>query len=105
VRPRFPSPGTIYSPSRGFGIGGGVAVRGLGPADAKWEIEGRVQEHLQAAETAYYTGDPYLRAVYGLVAGAFTTTDRLAFYGTGPRTVPEAKVYIDQASAEAEARL
>jgi len=100
------TPTSLYSPSRGFGIGGGVQIDGLGvQPDAELRLETRLSQRFQSGQVAYYTGDPYLRSIYGLVAGAVTTTNRLTYYGDGPRTLPEGKLFLDQISAEGEARV
>jgi hypothetical protein len=68
-------------------------------------LQGRLSERFQSVETVYFTGDRHRRPLFGMLGGAFATTSRLAFYGVGPRSVPDAKLYLDQVSAESEVRV
>jgi hypothetical protein len=104
VRPLF-SPTALYSPSRGFGLGGGVELRGLGAPDSELEIQARISQHQLGGETVFYTGDRYRRPLFGMLGASLLSTDRLAFYGVGPRSVQEGKLWLDQVSGEVEARI
>jgi len=104
VRPLF-APMSLYSSSRGVGIGGGIEVRGIGAPDAELELQVRLSERFQGAETVYFSGDRHLRPLFGMVGGAIATTDRLAFYGVGPGSDQDAKLWLDQVSGEVEGRV
>ena len=103
-RPLF-SPTSLYSRSRGVGLGGGVEVRGLGAPDAELELQARISQRFQSTDVVYYSGDRFRRPLFAMVGGAIATTDRLTFYGVGPRSVPEGKLYLDQVAGELEARV
>jgi hypothetical protein len=98
-------PSALYSSSRGFGLGGGVQITGLTAPDAALRLEARVAERLQGIRASYYTGDPMARPVYGRLGMAATTTSRYPFYGVGPRSRRESKLYLDHLSAEVEANV
>ena len=104
VRPVF-SPSTLYSPSKGVGIGGGVAVDGLLSRDDHVQVEARLAQRLQGVFAEYVTADPDRHRLFGLLGGAAWTTTRTRFVGHGPHSPADAELFLDRASAEAEARL
>jgi hypothetical protein len=104
VRP-IVSPGALYSGSRGFGVGGGVAVSNLARGGDHLQVEGRVSQRIQSAFGAYQTGEPEVASLFGLVGGAALTTSRFPFHGTGPHSDPDGKLYLDRSEWEVEGRL
>ena len=104
VRPVL-SPTTFYSPSRGVGIGGGVVVDDVLSRGDRLHVEGRLAQRLQGAFGEYLTADPLRARLYGHFGGAAWTTSRTRFVGHGPSSPADAELFLDRASAEAEARL
>ena len=104
VRPIL-SPSTFYSPSRGVGVGGGVAVDHVLSRGDHLQVEARLVQRLQGAFAEYVTADPQRARLYGLFGGAAWTTSRTRFAGHGPSSPADAELFLDRASAEAEARL
>lgn len=104
VRPVF-SPGTLYSASRGFGIGGGVAVDGVISPDDHLQVEVRLAERLQGAFGEYLTADPDRNRLFVLLGGAGWTTSRTRFTGHGPYSPTDAELFLDRARVEGEVRL
>ena len=104
VRP-IVSVGSLYSGSRGFGVGGGVAVSNLTRRGDRVQVEARVAQRVLGAFGSYQTGEVEQTALYGLLGGSAVTSSRFPFSGTGPRADPDGKLYLDRFEAEAEARL
>lgn len=104
VQPLF-SPSSLYSPSKGFGIAGGVAVDGLLSADDHAELGVRLSQRLQGVYGEYLTGDPRRHRLFWLVGGAAGTTSRSRFVGHGPSSPVGAELFLDRYAVEAEGRL
>ena len=104
VRPIF-STSTLYSPSKGVGLGGGVGVDGLLRQGDSFRIEMRLSQRLQGAFGEYVTADPRRVRLFGQVGGAGWTTTRTRFIGHGPESPADAELFLDRVAAEAEARL
>ncbi|HEX8387135.1 MAG TPA: hypothetical protein VF576_13175, partial [Rubricoccaceae bacterium] len=104
VRPVF-SPGALYSSSRGFGIGGGVAVSHLARDGDHLQIEGRLAQRVQSVFGYYLTAEPEETTLFGLVGGAALTTSRFPFFGTGPRTAPDGRLFLERDEWEVEGRV
>ena len=104
VRP-IVSPSTLYSPSKGVGIGGGVAVDGLFRPDDHLQVEARLAQRLQGAFGEYVTADPDRSRLFGHFGAAAWTTTRTRFVGHGPDSPADAELFLDRLAAEAEVRL
>lgn len=104
VRPVV-SPSSLYSASKGFGVGGGVALDDfLGMGD-HLQVEARLSERLQGAYAEYRTGNADDDALFLLFGAAGWTTTRTRFAGHGPTSDPEGTLYLDRDVALGEARL
>lgn len=104
VRPVF-SPSALYSPSKGVGVGGGVAVDGvLAPGDHV-QVEARLAQHLQGGFAEYLTAEPGLNRWAGVLGVAAWTTTRTAFRGHGPHSALGNDLWLDRLAAHAETRL
>ncbi len=104
VRPVF-SPTTLYSPARGFGIGGGIAMDHALSSGDHLQIEARVSERLQGGFAEYTTGRPGEEPLVGVFGGAFWTTSRTLFEGHGPHSAADGELWLDRLASEAEARI
>jgi hypothetical protein len=104
VRP-IVSPAALYSGSRGFGVGGGVAVSNLARPGDHLQVEGRVSQRLQSAFGAYMTGEPEIAPLFGLIGGAVMTTSRYPFFGTGPHADPDGRLDLERSEWEVEGRI
>ncbi len=104
VRPIF-SLSSLYSPSKGFGVGGGVALNRVALENDHLQIEARLSERFQGAFGEYLTGDVRRDPVVMTLGGAGWTTSRTRFVGHGPRSEPSGSLFLDRAAAEAEVRV
>jgi len=104
IRPII-APSAFYSPVRGFGIGGGVAVWNAARAGDRLHVEGRLTQRYQSLWGSYSTSNPATSRVYALIGMGGTTTSRYPYYGTSPRYNREAKLDIDRAAFEVEGRV
>lgn len=104
VRPIF-SISSLYSPSKGFGAGGGVALDRLASDRDHLQVEARISERFQGAFGEYITGDFRRDPVVVTVGAAGWTTSRTRFVGHGPRSEPDGSLFLDRGAAEAEVRV
>ena len=104
VRPIF-SPSTLYSPSKGFGLGAGIAVDDVLALGDHLQIEARLSQRFQGAFGEYLTGDARRDRLVLTLGGAGWTTTRTRFVGHGPRSDPNGSLFLDRAAAEGEVRL
>ena len=104
VRPVV-SPSALYSGTRGFGLGGGIAVNGILAERDHLQIEGRLSERLQGIYGEYRTGNADRDALYLLFGATGWTTSRTRFSGHGPASNPDGELFLDRDVAQAEARL
>ena len=103
VYPRF-DVGALYASPYGFGLGGGVLVKGLGRGGTRTTVDARLSQYLQSAEVSFATRNPDRARTYGWVGARASTETRRPYYGVGPFTEREDRLYLDIASASAEAR-
>ncbi len=97
--------GALYSGSRGFGIGGGVAVSNLALRGDHSQVEARVTQHLQGIFGSYQTGTPERSPLYALVGASFVTSPHFPFVGRSPQSDPNGQLYLDRTEAEVEGRI
>ena len=103
VYPRF-DVGALYSPTYGVGLGGGVLVKGLGRGGTRTTVDARVSQFLQSADVSFATRNPD-RYTHGFLGGTVSTETRRPYFGVGPFTEREDRLFLDMLSASAEARL
>lgn len=104
VYPRF-DVGALYSPTYGVGLGAGVLVKGLGRGGTRTTLDARVSQYIQSAEVSFATRNPDRPRTYGLLGATVSTETRRPYYGVGPFTEREDRLFLDMTSASAEARL
>ena len=104
VRPVV-SPSALYSGSKGFGIGGGVAVDDVLARGDHVQVEARLAQRLQGGQAEYLTGEPGRDRLVGVFGAAAWTTTRTRFTGHGPRSRDAGDLFLDRFAAESEARL
>lgn len=104
VFPRL-APSALYSPNRGFGIGGGVGVANLIGAGSRLTADVTLQQRAQGVAVALVTGDPFDAPVYGLASASAVTTQRRRYYGLGPFTDGDDEVYLNHDDAQLDARV
>ncbi|MEM6328320.1 MAG: hypothetical protein AAF791_14490 [Bacteroidota bacterium] len=95
----------MYSQVRGFGIGGGVRVENALWTGSDATLDLRLAQRRQGIVLAVYTSDPHKSPVFGLGSVIAETTRRRRYFGVGPFTSAENRLFLDYASMEAEARL
>ena len=104
VRPRL-APSAIYSQSRGFGIAGGVAVDNLITDGTELALDLRLSQRFQGVALSAFSADRYSAPVYGFASVEASTTSRRRFFGIGPYTDDQNKLFLDYTSLDAEARV
>lgn len=104
VRPVF-SPGSLYSGSKGFGVGGGIAMDHALMPDDHLQVEARLSQHLLGAFGEYVTGTPANESVFALVGASAWTTSKTRFYGYGPRSSADGDLFLNRRALQAEARV
>ena len=104
VRPVF-SPSALYSPSKGLGVGGGVAVDHVVTPGGHLQVEARLSQRLQGGFLEVLTAEPGEARLAGVLGAAGWTTTRTRFVGHGPHSADGADLWLDRAAAQAEARL
>lgn len=104
VYPRL-APSALYSPNRGFGIGGGIGVENLFGNGTQLTADVRLQQRAQAAALSFYTGDPFDAPVYGFGSAEASTTQRRRYYGLGPFSDGNDELFLNHNEAQIEARL
>ena len=104
IRPII-APSAFYSPVRGFGIGGGMAVWNAAQAGDRLHVEGRLTQRYQSLWGSYSTSDPAQSRAYALIGAGGTTTSRYPYYGSSPRYNRDAKLDLDRAAFEVEGRV
>ena len=103
VFPRL-APSALYSPNRGFGIGGGVGVANLVGSGSLFTADVALQQRAQGVAAALYTGDPFDAPVYGFFSASASTTQRRRYYGLGPFTDGDDELYLNHDEGQVEAR-
>lgn len=104
IRPVF-SPSTLYSPSKGIGLGGGFAVDGVFSPGDHLQVEARVSQRLQGGFAEYLTDEPGQDRWAGVLGVAAWTATRTRFAGYGPHSSADTNLWLDRLVAQAEARL
>ncbi|HEX9953523.1 MAG TPA: hypothetical protein VGB53_17295 [Rubricoccaceae bacterium] len=104
ISPRI-APSALYSANRGIGIGGGVLVRNAGWRGSEIGVDLRAQRRFLSLGATLFTGDPYARRVFGMLAASASTTNRRQFFGVGPFTSGSQALLLSHTEASAEARL
>lgn len=104
LRPRI-VPSAFWSPTRGLGVGGGVALQNVAGAGSELEAIAEVMQRYQRLRAAFFTDDPREAGRYGGLRLGYTTTSVRAFYGLGPRASRSHKIVADYRRLEAELHL
>ena len=104
IRPRL-APSAIYSQSRGFGIAGGIAVENLVTEGTEAALDLRLSQRYQGLALSAFTADRYSAPVYAFASVEGSTTTRRRFFGIGPYTDDENKLFLNYTSLDAEARV
>ncbi|MEL6445009.1 MAG: hypothetical protein AAF089_00530 [Bacteroidota bacterium] len=100
-----PELSALYSPRRGFGVGGNVSARHLGWPGSEWRAGAVVAQRYQRVALSVYTASPYRSRVHGMLGLYARTTTQQPFFGTGGRTSDTLGVRFQHTSFDAEALL
>lgn len=95
----------LYSPSKGIGIGGGIALDSLFRRGDRAQIEARLAQHLLGGIVEYRSAMPGTERTGVLLGASAWTTDRTGFRGHGPHSPEDTRLFLERTHAEAEARL
>lgn len=98
-------PSGFYSPSKGFGVGGGIALRNLIAPGTELVLTAQPMQRFQRYRASFFTSDPFRSRLFFGVNGEYVTNRVRGFYGLGPQSSASNKVYVDLQSVEAELRL
>ena len=98
-------PSGFYSPSRGFGVGGGIVLENLVAPGTELILSAQPMQRFGRYRASFFTGDPFHTPLFVGVVGEYTTTTVRSFYGLGAQTREANKVYVDLEEVEAELRL
>ncbi|OZC02352.1 hypothetical protein [Rubricoccus marinus] len=104
IRPRL-APSALYSNSRGVGIGAGIGVRNILFDGSDVTLDLRVSQRYQAIALSAFTADPFESAFFGTASFEASTTERQRYYGIGPYTTEENRLFLDYSSINAEGRI
>jgi hypothetical protein len=98
-------PSGFYSPSKGFGAGGGVALGNLVAPGTELVLTAQVMQRFRRYRASLFTSDPFRTPLFVGVTGEYVGTSVRSFYGLGPQSREASKVYVDLQEVEAEFRL
>ncbi|MFN3595672.1 MAG: hypothetical protein ACK41D_00200 [Rubricoccaceae bacterium] len=98
------APLTLYSPSYGFGVEGGLTVRNAVRPGSEVIVGARVSQFLQRADVVVLTADPHAEPVFGALALSAEATTRRRYYGTGPLAPAAARHNLAYTALTADAR-
>ncbi len=99
-----PIPSAFYSASKGFGVGVRVSFRNVNWRGDRLELSAEPMTMFGRYGLRYLTGDPYRTPLYVLAAVEYTTTGSYRYYGLGPRSEREDKLFVSLRMVEGELR-
>ncbi len=96
VRVRFTfDPLSLYKPSGGFGLGGGMEVTNLLRMGSTLKVDAYVAEHRGAYGVAFAPRDLLREGFTSAITAYYETQGRLAYHGIGPATRDNVRVFVD----------
>jgi hypothetical protein len=98
-------PNAFYSPTRGFGGGGGIVFRNVGAPGTEFALSAQTMQRFGRYRASFFTGDPFRVPVFAGIAAQYETNQVRAFYGLGPQSNRDDKIYASIESVEIEARV
>lgn len=100
VKPHFDIV-SLYKPSAGFGLGGGVDVLHLWLPQSRLSVDAYVAQHAGEYEVAFFPRDVFRDGLSGGVSARYETHGRLPFYGLGPRSTKNNRLRVEVESISA----
>ncbi len=98
-------PNAFFSTSKGFGVGGGVVIENLVAPGTQLALSAQPMQRYGRYRASFFTGDPFVAPLFAGVGGQYVVDQVRGFYGLGPRSSRDDKVYASLKEAEAEVRL
>lgn len=98
-------PSGFYSPTKGFGVGGGIALDNLIAPGTELVVTAQPMQRFGRYRASFFTSDPYEAPLYAAVTGEYVTDQVYRFFGLGPRTSGNDNVFVDIEQAEASFRV
>lgn len=99
-----PYPLALWGPRAGLGLGAGLVVHNLGLDGSQWLLTAAPAWHEQVGTFSFATSDPRTAHNYALLDARLAHTDRLWFYGLGPRSSNDSQVALTATSFDARLR-
>ncbi|MEM6783761.1 MAG: hypothetical protein AAF624_08510 [Bacteroidota bacterium] len=96
---------SLYSPRRGFGVGGTVTARHLGWNESRWRAGTILAQRYQRLSLNVYSADPFRARVHGMLGFYARTTTERPFFGSGGRTSDTLGVRFQHTTFDTEALL
>lgn len=88
-------PGSFWSSTMGLGVGLGYKIEGITGGTSSLRLVTKPQFHRGIYELAYFTADPYEGRSYVGAAIYHELTGRTRYYGVGPFTDSESRVFVE----------
>ncbi|MEP0547882.1 MAG: hypothetical protein ABJF88_13185 [Rhodothermales bacterium] len=98
-------PNAFYSSTKGFGVGGGVALKNVFAPGTELFVTAQAMQRFGRYRAAFFTSDPFEAPLYTGVAGQYVTDQVYRFYGLGPQSSADDNVFVDLERVEAELRV
>ncbi len=86
---------SLYKPSAGFGLGGGVEVTNLVRPGSRLKLDAYIAQHAGEYEVGFFPRDLFKEGVSGGASARYETNGRLAYYGIGPRTTKNNRLFVE----------
>lgn len=88
-------PGSLWSSTMGIGIGLGYEFKGITGGTSSLLLVAKPSIHRGIYEVSYVTRDPYLGTPYLGAAVYYQDTGRTRYYGLGPFSSPDGRVFVE----------
>ncbi len=98
-------PNAFFSTSKGFGVGFGIGINNLIAPGTELLLSAEPMQRFGRYRASFFTGDPFETPLYAGVSGEYQVNQVRGFYGIGPRSSRDNKVYASLKEVEASFRV
>lgn len=98
-------PNAFFSFSKGFGVGVGIGVDNLIAPGTELRLSAELMQRFGRYRASFFTGDPFAETLFAGLGGSYSVNQVRGFYGLGPRSSRDNKVYVSLKEVEAEFRV
>ncbi len=98
-------PSAFFSATKGFGVGGALVVGNLFAPGTEFILSAQPMQRFGQYRASFFTGDPFQTSLFAGLAVQYQTNRVRGFYGLGPQSSRDNKVYASIADVEVEARV